>query len=72
MAMALLASTALAAVATTATPTSFSEALMPNLVAWGAETLTAALTLPALALRPVNEGIATAAEVTVAMSMDEE
>ncbi|MDF5581058.1 hypothetical protein P3730_24565 [Vibrio parahaemolyticus] len=44
-----------------------------NLVAWGAETLTAAaLTLPALALRPVNEGIETAAEVTVAMSMDEE
>ena len=42
---------------------------MPKRGAWGTETLTAAaLTLVGpLALRPVNEGIATAAEVTAAM-----
>jgi len=68
--MALLARTALAAVATTAAPRSLREALMPKRGAWGTETLTAALALVApLALRPVNEGMATAAEVTAAMSV---
>lgn len=70
MAIALLAIIALAAVATTATPTSFSEALMLSLGSGEAETLALALTLAmeALpALRPVKDGIETAAEVTVAI-----
>jgi hypothetical protein len=68
MAMALLARIALAAVAATATPTSLSEALMLSLGTGEAETLAVALTLAApAAFRPVNDGMATAAEVTVAM-----
>ncbi|KAF5462168.1 hypothetical protein F2P56_018198, partial [Juglans regia] len=73
MAMALLASSALAAVAATATPTSLSEALMLSLgtAEAEAETLAVALTLAApAAFRPVNDGMATAAEVTVAMDKD--
>jgi hypothetical protein len=70
MAIALLAIIALAAVATTAAPMSFIEALMLSLGSGEAETLALALTLAleALpALRPVKEGIETAAEVTVAI-----
>lgn len=68
MAMALLARIALAAVATTATPTSLSEALTLSLGTGETDTLAMALTLAAPeAFRPVNDGMVTAAEVTVAM-----
>jgi predicted nucleic acid-binding protein len=70
MAIALLAIIALAAVATTAAPTSFNEALMLSLGSGEAETLALALTLALealAALRPVKDGIETAAEVTVAI-----
>uniref|UniRef100_A0A6N2K3Q1 Uncharacterized protein n=1 Tax=Salix viminalis TaxID=40686 RepID=A0A6N2K3Q1_SALVM len=68
MAMALLAIIALAAVATTAAPTSFIEALMLSLGSGEAETLALALALAAVAaLRPVKDGMETAAEVTVAI-----
>ncbi|KAG5613543.1 hypothetical protein H5410_024824 [Solanum commersonii] len=71
-AMALLASIALTAVAATTAPTSFKDAFTVNLAAGAAATLAdaAVLTLEdeeAPALRPVKDGIATAAEVTVAI-----
>ncbi|KRX31917.1 hypothetical protein T09_14214, partial [Trichinella sp. T9] len=68
-AKALLARSALAAVAATATPTSLSEDLMLILGTEAAETLTevgTSLVAPA-DLSPVNEGMATAAGVTVAI-----
>lgn len=67
-AKALLAKIALAAVAATATPTSLSEDLMAHILGGVATLTTALLTLDAPAdLRPVNDGIATAAGVTVAI-----
>ena len=74
--MALLASNALAAVATTAaaTPTSFSAALATSLGDGGGaaftEVATRATAAAPEALRPVNEGMATAAEATEAISFD--
>ena len=72
MAKAFEARRALAAVAATATPTSFREALTVSLGTAGEETRTAAVDLEAVAedLRPVKEGMATVAEVTVAMDIE--
>ncbi|KAA8528787.1 hypothetical protein F0562_036142 [Nyssa sinensis] len=67
-AIALLASIALAAVATTATPTSLREAFTANLGTGDAATLAVVLTLDVVALaafRPVNNGMATAAEIII-------
>ncbi|KAF8377764.1 hypothetical protein HHK36_031149 [Tetracentron sinense] len=71
IAMALLASIALVAVATTATPTSLSEALTPTIGAIEVRTLEAAQILVfAPAFRPVKEGMRTAGEVALAIMAD--
>lgn len=71
MAMAFEASRAVAAVAATATPTSFRDALMLSFGVAGEETRTAAVGFDVAPadLRPVKEGMATAAEVTAAMGV---
>lgn len=72
--MALLARIALAAVAATTTPTSLREALMLSLGAARDADLAAALVavvVPLVTFRPVNDGMVTAGEVTVAIEVEE-